>query len=95
MDSLSLVELRNTLNAMFGLELSATVLFDFPTMEDLASHIFEILESRSVPRATKKVQVGIKARDSEKRHESTLQRVTQIVEEVIGPLASTQVCMLS
>ena len=93
MDSLSLVELRNTLNVSFGLELSATVLFDFPTMADLATHIFELLKSRSVPMAFTKVQAEAKTGDLKKGHGNILQHVTHIVEGVIGPLESNQVCL--
>ncbi len=33
------VELRNALNAAFGIELPATAILDYPTVEALAGHV--------------------------------------------------------
>ena len=43
-DSLATVELRNRLVQSTGVKLSPTIVFDFPTCRDLASHLAEIIQ---------------------------------------------------
>ena len=42
LDSLGAVELRNAVSAKFGAELSATAIFDYPTIAALADHLIAI-----------------------------------------------------
>ncbi len=50
-DSLSAVELRNNLNRITGKPLPATLLFDFPTPQDLAAHLNQELAGVKVEAA--------------------------------------------
>lgn len=49
LDSLASVELRNSLSAQFGLELPATLTFDYPTTSAISRHVFEQLAPHDVP----------------------------------------------
>jgi len=44
LDSLSSLELRNTLQKDFGLKLNAQLVFDYPTVQGLSEHIYGALE---------------------------------------------------
>jgi acyl transferase domain-containing protein/acyl carrier protein len=49
LDSLGSTELRTKLETQYGLELSATVTFDFPSIAELSSHLIEKLTERDAP----------------------------------------------
>ena len=48
LDSLGAVELRNALSSAFGIPIPASVAFDYPTQEALASYISSQLAARTV-----------------------------------------------
>ncbi len=49
MDSLTSVELRNTLQTSLGQSLSSTLVFDYPTLDALAQHLAQILFPNQEP----------------------------------------------
>lgn len=93
MDSLSLVEVRNAMNVSFGLELSATILFDYPTIAQLATHIFGVLNGPPISLASAKIPLTTSSKESEDTHASILRRVAHIAQGVLGPLTPNQVCI--
>ena len=59
LDSLMAVELRNRLQKRSGLRLSATVLFDYPTVESLAKMLIRELGSRPSPGTSKQASTKV------------------------------------
>jgi acyl transferase domain-containing protein/nucleoside-diphosphate-sugar epimerase/acyl carrier protein len=61
-DSLTAVEFRNQLNAVTGLRLSATLIFDYPTTKALAAHVGdELLNAGEHPRSAARAHVAADA----------------------------------
>ena len=52
LDSLGAVELRNALGAAFSLELSPTVMLDYPTIAALAGHIAGLVQPQALEQAS-------------------------------------------
>lgn len=99
LDSLGIVEMRNALNQHFSLELPATLLFDFPTISQLAKHVYKVLKDHTnLEQAVAHVEQSSwnsKARADHTIHkrEAILSSVTTIVENVLGPLSCEQVSL--
>ena len=93
-DSLSIVEIRNSINETFNLNLAATFLFDFPTISKIASHILESLLSQANNDALLQDDKEAQASHS---HYVPLARmgitstVIGIVDKIIGPIDLQQV----
>ena len=51
-DSLGAVELRNILQEQFSIELAATVLYDYPTVEEISGHVASLCSLPSQDRST-------------------------------------------
>ncbi|MFI0797279.1 type I polyketide synthase, partial [Micromonospora rubida] len=57
-DSLTAVDLRNRLNAATGLRLASTLVFDYPTPEVLADHLYELVSGQITARRSAVVTTG-------------------------------------
>ena len=91
MDSLGAIELRNSLNDYFGLNLSATLLFDHPTMGQLASYTLKTLTDHGL---TQTAQAKAKpSLDSSSRISEVNVRdhVIGVIESLLCPLKIDQV----
>ena len=98
MDSLSIVELRNSINETFNLNLAATFLFDFPTISKIASHVFESLLGQSNNKAL--LPNGREAQASPSHYVPSARMgitstVIGIVDKILGPLDLQQVRPIS
>jgi acyl carrier protein len=85
LDSLAAVELRNSLQATFGLELPATVTFDHPSIEALAQHIAASL-AQQAPSAFEQAPAASNqaSASSGVSHESILAELQGIVAGMLG-----------
>lgn len=87
LDSLGAVELRNALNEHFGADLSATFMFDYPTMAAMATHIHAAIVERTAIKLDQAEGVA-HARDSRRTRASVNHTgVLDAVNRVLGDLA--------
>ncbi len=91
-DSLSMIELRNALNEIFGLELQATFLFNHPTMAQIALHISRTLSERlkAEPSSANKISTHHTSQRN-MVHFDILSHIANIVGRILGPLTFDQV----
>ncbi len=94
-DSLTAVELRNRLNAIAGLRLEATLLFDYPRPAQVVGHILEqVSQSGAAPGALMdaeldRLQVGLSAiGEEEGERQRVALRLQALLEELRMPTAA-------
>jgi acyl carrier protein len=79
LDSLGAVELRNSLAASFNLQLPATVVFDYPTIEALSKYIASLSTASKQQAPLQKQQQQTAA-----NNEADIKQVLSIVSLVLG-----------
>ena len=93
LDSLGAVELRNALNERFGADLSATFMFDYPTMAAMAAHIHAVLVEQTMADIG---QAGSPVRESQQRMAAVdsadvYAAVNAVLESITGIVGPDQV----
>ena len=83
LDSLGAVELCNALGARFRLELGATAIFDYPTVQSLAGHLSSYQQAVSIPDAAVPVKADV------------LQQVHDIMHILGVDVGPSQVCTVA
>lgn len=83
LDSLGAVELTSSMEERFGVRLPATLLFDYPTVEDLSAHMQAVLP-RPQPGAGAIPPAGQAAAVSRPVREDLQRRIAGVVQELLG-----------
>ena len=89
LDSLALVELRNDLSLAFGLDLSATVMFNYPTISTLANYITEELHHKQ--RETERHEPAPLIHTAPPHSNSGIAEIEQAVQELVKALVGADV----
>lgn len=82
-DSVGIIELQNALRAHFGVSLTPTVLFDYPTAYEIANHIVSIIQDEIDNKQI--VQVGSQLNDERQSEEHVLMILAKGEKKLVQP----------